>query len=98
MRIRLTFFIFRNAAALADTIRPYGGAPHPFVGVGVLDDPADHTNSIADPGRLRFALRVGGDDLGAPLSDACRIPARCGHRALQDRKSIQPCRSVCARQ
>ena len=27
---------------------------------------------------------VGGDDLGAPLPDDCRIPARCGHRALQD--------------
>ena len=33
--------------------------------------------------RIRSAFRVGGDALGAPLSDACRNPARCGHRALQ---------------
>ena len=54
------------------------------VGVGVLDDPAERTEWIADPRRIRAALRVGGDDPGAPLPDACRIPARCGHRALRE--------------
>ena len=33
--------------------------------------------------RIRTAPNVGGDDPGTPLSDACRNPARCGHRALQ---------------
>ena len=58
--------------------------PHRAQRRGGYHPPAQRVpNPHAALRRIRSAFRVGGDDPGAPLSDACRNPARCGHRALQ---------------
>ena len=65
------------------------------VGVGVLDDPAERTEWIADPRRIRAALRVGGDDPGAPAdlsSNVCQSPANSHLENLRRRGASRSAR------
>ena len=58
--------------------------PHRAQRRGGYHPPAQRVpNPHAALRRIRSAFRAGGDAPGAPLPDACRNPARCGHRALQ---------------
>ena len=65
---------------------------HPIVGIGVPDDPCSTHRRFCNSRANSHRTHVGGDDPGAPLSDACRNPARCGHRALQG--AVHPNQSV----